>query len=174
VLLASAAGAGAALVAGCGGDSRPLRPISAGARELDIRLLNDALAIEQQAIALYTAGGPLLTGQAREAVSQLLGQELQHAGELRKLLKHLRGTAHNPDAHYDLGRPRSRQQLLALMHEAERRQVAAYLQAIPRISSPGLRQALASILANDAQHLVVLRLEQGMRELPGPFLTDDE
>ena len=174
LLLASAAGASAALVAGCGGGSRPPGPIGAGARELDIRLLNGALAIEQRGIALYTAGGPLLSGQAKEAAAQFLAQELQHAGELRKLLKHLRAQAHNPDAHYDLGQPRSEQQLLALMHEAERHQIAAYLDAIPRISSPELRQALASIMANDAQHLAVLRLEQGLRDLPGPFLTEHE
>jgi rubrerythrin len=174
LLQGSAAGAGAALLAGCGSGHRGAFPKNPAARAGDVRLLNDALAIEQRAIALYTAGGPLLSGLTQKAAGQLLAQDLQHAGELRKLLKHAGAKPHGPEAHYDFGEPRDERQLLGLLHEAERQQIAAYLHAIRRMSSAELRQALASIMASDAQHVVLLRSAQGSHGLPGPFLTANE
>ena len=52
--------------------------------------------------------------------------------------------------------------MLALLHRLERAQIAAYLDAIPQLSPGPVRAAVASILANDAQHLAVLRLTQGL------------
>jgi len=137
-------------------------------------LLNRALAIEQRSIALYTAGGPLLSGQAKQVARRFLAQDLRHAGRLRSLLKQAHAKPHDPDAHYDFAQPHSEAELLAQLHKLERQQIAAYLHAIPRISVPALRQTLASIMANDAQHLIMLRGQLGLSPLAGPFLTVDE
>jgi rubrerythrin len=174
LLQASAAGAGVVLLGGCGGGKHDRQRLSAAARERDIKLLNRALAIEQRSIALYTAGGPLLSGPPHEAARWFLSQELEHAGRLRELIKQLRGKAHNPDARYNLRQPRDQRQLLEFLHDAERQQIGAYLHAIPLLSIPDLRQAMGAIMANDAQHLAVLRLEQGLSGVPGPFLTTVE
>lgn len=175
LLKASAAGLGGmatTALAGCGAVHR----VSATprARAQDAALLNGVLAIEQRAIAAYTAAAPLLDGFGQKMAGQFLLQELLHAGVLRKLVADVHGKAHDPLGHYDLGRPKDRGHLLALLHELERAQIAAYLHAIPRVSSPFLRQQLASIMANDAQHVVVLRAAQGDTALPGPFLTATE
>ena len=143
-------------------------------RAHDVALLNRALAVEQRSIAAYTAAGPLLSGVAQHAAGRFLGQELQHAGELRRLIKNVGGKAHSPDAHYDFGQPRGQAQLIELLHTLEREQIAAYLYAIPRVSTPNLRQQLASILANDAQHVSVLRTEQGEPALAGPLISSTE
>ena len=103
-----------------------------------------------------------------------LSHELEHAGRLRGLLKPLHAKAHNPDARYDFGQPRGAPQVLGMLHELERRQIAFYLHAIPRMSTPQMRQALASIMANDAQHITLLRAEQGLSPVTGPFLTATE
>jgi rubrerythrin len=175
VLLASVTGAGTLLLSGCGG-SRP-RPRAAPVlpEPSDVELINAALAVEQRAIALYEPSVPLLTGVAKQAASLFLGQELEHAGELRKLITQAGARAHNPKPHYDFGRPRGARHLLTLMHELERQQLAAYLWAMPRLSSPELRQILASIMANDAQHVLVLRAElERSAAAPPPFLSASE
>jgi hypothetical protein len=42
------------------------------------------------------------------------------------------------------------------------------------MSTPFLRQTMASVVANDAQHVTVLRAQQGVTALPGPFLSSPE
>jgi bacterioferritin (cytochrome b1) len=162
----------AGLAGGCGG-ARRIKATPQG-RAADVDLLNGVLAIEQRTIAAYTAAAPLLGGFGQKMAGQFLSQELLHAGILRKLVHDAGGQPHNPLGHYDFGRPRGRRQLLALLHDLEREQIAAYLHAIPRMSTPFLRQTLASVLANDAQHVTVLRAQQGIAALPGPFLTATE
>ncbi len=148
--------------------------LAATIKSSDIEMINHALALEQRTIALYTAGGPLLTGVARKTADTFLANELRHAGQLRGLLKPLHAKAHDPSAHYDFGQPRGPGQVLAMLHELERRQIAFYLHAIPRMSTPQLRQSLASIMANDAQHITLLRAARGLPPLTGPFLTASE
>ncbi len=147
---------------------------SATVKASDVEMINGALALEQRTIALYTAGGPLLTGELQKTAGWFLSHELEHAGQLRALLKPLHAKAHSPEARYDFGQPRAASQVLGMLHELERRQIAFYLHAIPRMSTPQLRQALASIMANDAQHITVLRAEQGLSPVTGPFLTAAE
>lgn len=156
-------------MAGCG-SLRHLK-LSRSAGSADAVLLNHALAIEQHSIAAYTAGAPLLNSFGQKMAAQFLDQELLHAGELRTLVHLVGGQPHEPLSHYDLGRPQSAKQLLALLHDLERQQIAAYLTAIPRMSSPFLRQALASILANDAQHVTVLRQQQGLSAMTAPLIS---
>ena len=175
LLKASAAGVGGLVttgLSGCGG-SRRIKS-TPQARLADAELLNGVLALEQRTIAAYTAAAPLLGGFGEKMAGQFLSQELLHSGILRKLVHDVGGQAHNPLGHYDFGRPRGRTHLLALLHGLEREQIAAYLHAIPRMSTPFLRQTLASVLANDAQHVTVLRAQQGIAGPPGPFLTATE
>jgi hypothetical protein len=176
LLKASVVGLGgmatAGLAGGCGGAS-PAKVALPG-RAADADLLNGILAIEQRAIAAYTAAAPLLGGFGQKMAGQFLSQELLHAGILRKLVHDAGGQPHNPLGHYDFGRPRGPRHLLALLHELERDQLAAYLHAMPRVSTPFLRQTLASVLANDAQHVTVLRAQQGITALPGAFLAATE
>lgn len=170
--LAGLGGLGGAVLTGCAPKLRLRVPPQAVGP--DVTLLNQALALEQRTIAAYTAIAPLLGGFASTAAGRFLDQELLHAGELRKQISALGGRPHNPLTHYDFGKPGSRMALLALLHALERRQIAVYLHAIPRMHSPEVRQSLASILANDAQHLLVLRDEQGITAMPGPLVTAAE
>lgn len=167
--VAGLGGLGGAALTGCAPKLRVRVPPEAVAS--DVALLNHALALEQRTIAAYTAVAPLLGGVASTAAGRFLDQELLHAGELRKQISAVGGRAHNPLTRYDFGKPGSHTALLALLHDLERRQIATYLHAIPRVHSPEVRQSLASILANDAQHLLVLRDEQGITAMPGPLVT---
>jgi hypothetical protein len=179
--LLSASGAtvvgAAGLIAGCGGSSSPraqVRTLPTRRRRQDIEILNRVLGLEQAAIAAYTAGIPLLSGDAQMAAKQFLQQEISHANQLSGLVKAAGGTARPPQASYDLGHPRTATDVLALLHAVERAQLIAYLDAIPRLVPSTVRAATAAIFADDAQHVAVLRSALGLAPLAGPFVTGGE
>ncbi len=159
-----AAGASAVLVAGCSKHSkRPkVHKIPSPSRGPDVGLLNYVLGLEHQAIAAYTAGIPLLSGRVRTAAEHFLTQELDHAGEIAGLIKQARGRFKKSPTAYNLGRPRSAADVLALLHRLEREQISAYLQIIPSLSPGSVRAAVSTVLANDAQHLAVVRGSLGL------------
>jgi len=169
--------AGAALaITGCAGRSRTpkVHAIPTAARNADVAILNGLIDREYKAIAAYTACIPLLAGREQNAAKQFLSQETTHAGELSGLITQAGGYADKPRSNYDLGRPRDRKDLLELLHSLEQAQIAGYVDAIPEVSPGSVRAALAAILANDAQHIVVLRRTLKLEPLPSAFVTGDE
>jgi hypothetical protein len=167
----------AGLIAGCGGAGSPrgqVRTLPPPGRHQDIEILDRLLGLEQAAVAAYTAGIPLLRGGAQLAATQFLEQELSHASELSGLVKAAGGRARLPQASYDLGQPRTARDVVRLLHVAERAQLIAYLDAIPRLAPGAVRAAAAAIFANDAQHIAVLRSALGLAPLSGPFVTGRE
>jgi hypothetical protein len=176
-LAAGLAVVGAVGVAGCG-STHAAKPdhhlLPARARRHDVKLLNEALALEQRTIAAYTAAGPLLSRQGQKVAGWFLGQELLHAGQVRSLITQLAGTSHNPLNHYDFGQAPGRRQLLELLYSLEQEQIAKYLSITPLLSSGFVRQGVAAVVANDAQHVYVLRAQLGRPALPGPLLTASE
>ncbi len=165
----------AALAAGCGAHSATrIRTISPAARSADVEILNQVLDLEHRAIAAYTAGIPLLTGYAQKSAQQFLAQELQHANELFGLIRRQDGQPDKPQPTYDLGRPRSREDILQLLHDLERAQIRGYLAAIPEVSPGTVKSALGAILGSDAQHVALLRAALGAVPLAGAFVTGNE
>ncbi|MEA2158907.1 MAG: hypothetical protein QOD66_1287 [Solirubrobacteraceae bacterium] len=170
-------GAGAMIgLVGCGsGSTKPnLRKLPRAARSADVVLLNQALDLEHEAIAAYTAGIPLLDGRPKKAAQLFLQQELSHAGEMYGLVKQAGGRPHKPKASYDLGHPSTSLEVLRLLHDLEHRELRLYLGAITKLSPGTVRAAVAAVLANDAQHVAVLRSTLGMVPLPSPFVTGAE
>jgi bacterioferritin (cytochrome b1) len=177
ILSRSGIAAGAALaLGGCGSSSNlpNVRKISPQARSVDVEILNGLLDLEYKAIAAYTAGIPLLTSHVQTAARQFLSQEITHAGELYGLIKQARGIANKRQASYAFGRPRGHKDVIELLHRLEQAEIAGYLDAIPNVSPGSVRAALAAILANDAQHVVVLRRALRVEPIPAPFVTGGE
>ena len=171
--LASSAVAAAAALSGCA-DTRQRLRLSGSSPDSDAALLNQLLVLERRAIAAYTAGIPLLSGSDLRAGIAFLRQELDHAGMLIALIKRAGGTAPPRAASYDLGHPRSPRDVLVLLHQVERAQLAAYVNAVPRLSAGSLRAAAATILSDDAQHVSVLRKSLRMSPIPSPFVNGTE
>jgi bacterioferritin (cytochrome b1) len=141
------------------------------ATRADIGPLNALLDLEHHAVAAYAAGIPLLHGPQAKAAEQLLAHELAHATQLHDLIHLARGTPNLPRASYDLGQPKGASDVLALLIRLERAQISAYLHTLPRLSNGPLRAAMASILANDAQHLAILRWDSGQSPVPAARVT---
>jgi bacterioferritin (cytochrome b1) len=167
--------AGAAIVLGaCGShahQSTALHPAPPPLADADITIFNQLLDREYKAIAAYTAGIPLLDATAHDAAKQFFEQELYHASKLYSMIKNAGGEPIKQKSNYQLGQPRSHEDVLRLLHTVERAEVDAYLAAVPVITHPTARAVLAAILANDAQHLVVLGSELGVEPLTGAFVV---
>jgi hypothetical protein len=162
------------LLEACGGSdstSAPLHKLLAKSRSVDVAILNRGLDLEYRAVAAYTAGIPLLSGDAARVAEQFLGQELSHAGELYGLVKEAKGEPHNQQQSYPIGHSRSESEVLALLHELELAQISFYLAAIPNLTPGPVRAAVASVLANDAQHLAFVRASMHRPPLTSPFVT---
>jgi hypothetical protein len=177
---AGLAGGAALLLAACGGSHSSSSQATTTAASgpvpdsLDAVLLNHLLDLEHLGIAAYTAGIPLLSLSGRKQGRLFLTQELSHAGELGGLVKQSGGKPHKGRETYNLGHPRTEEDVLKLLHGIERSQIDAYLDAIPKVSLGSTRAALAAMLANDAQHISVLRLSLGRRPIPTALVTGHE
>ncbi len=143
-------------------------------RSNDLALLVRLLDLERHTVAAYIAGIPLLHHPEAKTAKQFLDEELEHTGELLSLIKAAGGKDPARAPSYDLGHPRTTADVLALLHTLERAQIAAYLDAIPRLSPGSVRAAAASILTSDAQHIAILRLAQGQTPAPSAFVTGHE
>jgi rubrerythrin len=167
-------------LAGCGTRPAPRPPAGEpparpSALRGDVAALNQALEREHETIAAYTAGIPLLTGTARAAAQQFLSQEFSHAAELSALIRRGGGKPGEPSPNgYPLGNPRTAQEVLALLHRVEREAMALYLEVLPLLQPGEVRATVASILANEAQHLSVIRARSGLEPVPAALVTVSE
>lgn len=174
-----AAGGSAALLAACSTKAATAPPaatpgVQPSALQADVVLLNSALDLEHTAIAAYTAGIPLLSGAWLADAKQFLGQELSHAAELSALISEGGGKPNLPNSAYSLGNPRRAQDVLTLLHTIEAAMIRFYLDALPRLRHGIVRSTVASILANEAEHISVLREAQGHAPVPSAFVTAAE
>jgi Ferritin-like domain len=174
LLAASGVLLGAVVLDGCGGGSSStpvLQTAPSGDRTVDVEILNRAIDLEFKTVAAYTAGIPLLNGAAAKAAKQYLSQELSHANELQGLVKEAGGTAHQQKAYYNLGRPRGATDVLMLLNRLENQQVRLYIDQVSVLSPGPVRAAVSAILANDAQHMTVLRSALGRPPAPTAFVA---
>lgn len=177
LLRAGAAGIAGLLAASCGTSAQPLRAQlerSPPQQRTDVQVLNHLLDVENLGIAAYTAGIPLLAPGLDKSASLFLNDEIAHAGQLIGLVKAAGGKAQKPAPSYDLGHPSTSEEVLGLLHEVERLQIASYLRALPQLTLGKLRQQVVSMMANDAQHLAAVRAGLGQPAVPSAFVTGRE
>ena len=172
LLRAAGAGLAGVLIAGCGRQSLKAEVHnSAPVLGTDIDVLNHLLDLEYWAITAYTAGTPLLAPAVTKAGTLFLNDELSHAGALAGLVKAAGGKPIKPAPSYPLGRPRTGDDVLRLLHMIENAQLTAYLKAINRLEPGFVKSAVAAILANDAQHVAVVRAALHQPAVPAAFVT---
>jgi rubrerythrin len=174
------AGGSAVFVAACGDDDDDGRSAAAAMEngvgsERDVAILNAALDLENTAVAAYTAGAALLKGALLETGKLFLAQEQEHAAGLAQAIRDLGGTPNKakPAAAYAKGFPKLRSQndVLRFAVDLENTAVAAYVDAIPKLSDPKLRQTAAAINTNEAEHISVLLGALGKPPVPDAYVT---
>jgi hypothetical protein len=173
------AAAGTVVLAGCGGssgaagsDSTTGTSPSADVSPRDAELLTAALELERRTVAAYVACIPLLDQTNAKAATVWLSAEIQHTGVLIGLIFQA-GTKAQPRANsYDIGPlPSSQGQALARLASFEQLQISYYLKIIAQLQLATARATVSSILADDAQHIALLRVVQGKPAVPSAFVT---
>ena len=125
----------------------------------DLKILNEALGLEHQAIYAYTAGAPLLSAGTLAVAKVFMGQHMQHRDILKGAIEAGKGTPVVALEKYDLGLPDKPVELdvLKLALRLEEEAYGAYLVRIPKIYERALINGATSILADEASHAVLLR-----------------
>jgi rubrerythrin len=166
-------GGSAVFLAACGSSkTTPSGGASAGGTaDADVAILNSALDLENMAIFVYTNGARLLRGDALKAGKTFLGHEKAHAQGISRAIQDLGGTPNKPKAAYDVSKPSNQIETLKLAEKIENVAVAAYIDAIPKLSDPKLRATAAAIATTEAEHIAVLRKALGHRAIPTAFVT---
>jgi len=147
----------------------------------DAPFLNSAINLERATVIAYDTvlGGGLLSPALRGVLRRFRAQEQEHADALTTALTDLGGTPPAPPkgvADVDkivegLSEVRSQADIVSFLIELETAAVAAYFDAHSKLSEAKLLQTGASIMANEGQHLVILRRTAGKDPIPNAFET---
>ena len=149
----------------------------------DAAILESAIGLEQVSAFAYEtlAGSQRLDKTVAAMARRFARHERAHADALRTQLEALGGTA-PPEprtvAEVDrvlpgLGAARTQADVLTFAIELESAAVAAYHDAHQRLQDPKILQTAASIMANEGQHLVVLRRALNQEPVPFAFETGE-
>jgi ferritin-like protein len=159
-------------VAGCGGGS------SSGTtdKEADARTLNEILGRQLAAVAAYAEVLPTLHGADHAAAQQFRAQEQEHVDATTKTLRGIGGEADPPAETIETNDLKTRADSLEFLYEMESATLDAELNAVGKLTIGWPRPLIASMAANQAQHLVVLRRALGAKPaetIPSAFETGE-
>ncbi|MDQ3722824.1 MAG: ferritin-like domain-containing protein [Actinomycetota bacterium] len=168
----SVAGTSAVFLAACSDDTK--NPVKNGPDEsdmADVEILNGALDLELMAVAAYKAGAGKLTGDMLAMVKSFLEQEQEHADGLAAAIEDADGTPNRAKESYDFPVLRSQTDVLRFAVDLENTAIAAYIDALPKLSQGDLRATAASIITNEAEHVSILLDALGREPVPAAFVT---
>jgi len=171
-LLVLATGAAAALSA-CGEQPELAEP-EVPDLERDVAVLTPVLDQEHAAIAAYGALMSGLDGRELATVREFRTQEREHAAQLTAAIRRLGGEPRGPRSRpsYAASFPslHDRDGALEFAVDVEQTAIAAYLEALGKLSTAALRAQAAVILATEAEQLSVLLEELGLTPIPSAFV----
>ena len=172
-LLGMGAAASGALLAGCADDAtnRSVQTAADESDAADVELLNSVLDLELMVIEAYKSAAARLRGPTLQLAKGFLEQEQAHADALATAVRDLRGTPNGPRSSYELPRLRSRDAALRYAVDLENTVIAAYVDALPKLSQADLRSAATAILTCEAEHVAVLLGVLGEPQVPAAFVT---
>ena len=142
----------------------------------DAEILGKAIQLERVSVLAYDGAiaGGLLSSPEETVFTRFRDHEQQHANALTTALTDLGGTPPEPATEEDvegLGDLKTQADVVRFAIEFETAAVAAYLDAHRKLIDGKLLQSAASIMANEAQHLVVLRGLARTEPVPNAFET---
>jgi len=170
VLGAVAAGLLAGLAA-CGGDDGGVTD-----KEADIAILNEILARQLAAVEAYGEALPALRGGELALARRFRAQEQEHVDATTKTLRGLDGEADPPAETIETDELRTPAEAMHFLYELESATIDAELNAVGRLTIGWPRPLVASMAANQAQRLALIRraLGAGPLELaPEAFETGE-
>ncbi|OJU81148.1 MAG: hypothetical protein BGO11_16060 [Solirubrobacterales bacterium 70-9] len=172
----------ALFLAGCGGGSSsgPTSaalvtdgtPPQSATEAADAALLDKVLGRQEAAIVAYGQVIPKLPRRLAHLAAYFRAQEQEHVDAVMKAMRGLRSTPEPEAATIEVGEPKSDRERLEFLYEVESATIDEELGAISSLEASWPRSLLSSTVANQAQHLTLLRQELGAGQfasVPEPF-----
>ena len=177
-LLALAAGLAATALAACGGASGGGGggASATAEKERDAKLLNDVLGRQLAVVATYERVLPLLHGADLETARQFRTQEQEHADATTKTLRGLGADAEPREETIEANELKTRADALEFLYEMESATIDFELGTVGKLNGGSPRPLIASMAANQAERLVLLRQALGAKKLaaiPSAFETGE-
>jgi hypothetical protein len=172
LLLGAAVALLAAALSACGGGEST----SATDKERDVRVLNEILARQLAAAEAYGRVLPDLHGADLAAARQFRAQEQEHVDATTKTLRGIGGEADPPAETIEADDLKTRVDNLEFLYEMESATIDAELSAVAKLTVDWPRPLIASMAANQAQRLVLLRRALGAEPpdaIPSAFETGE-
>lgn len=158
-------------LAACGGGGGSSSPSDTD-KEAEAVILNEILARQTAAVSAYDHSLRGLGGRSLATARLFRVQEQEHVDAIFKSLRSLGAAAEPPQETIEVEGLRSESEYLNFLYELESATIEAELSAVNRLTSPAVRSMLATTVANQAQHLVLLRRLLGAKwqeTVPAPF-----
>jgi hypothetical protein len=147
------------VVVGCGSGGGTTTAVPDKAA--DAETLNNILTREMAAIGAYEAALPKLRGADLATARRFRAQEQEHVDAIVKALRGLGGKAEPEEEEIESAGLESRGAALDFLYAVEGASIADGLRAISHLTAPWPRSLIGSIVANQGQHLVLLRQALG-------------
>jgi rubrerythrin len=172
-VLAGAAGGSAMVLGGCGDSATTPNAVTSPdeSDQADVEILNGVLDLELMSVVAYKVGAGRLQGRMLEVVKRFLEQEQAHADGLAAAITDAGGQPNRAKSSYDFPAMRSQTDVLRFAVDVENTAIAAYIDALPKLTRGDLRATAASIITNEAEHVAVLLEALGEDPAPTAFVT---
>ncbi len=138
----------------------------------DAALLNKVLGRQEAAVEAFAAVGAALPPRLARMAAYFRAQEQEHVDSLLRALRGLRSPAEPTPETLDAGGLEGTRERLVFLYEVEGATIDEELSAISKLESSWPRSLLASTVADQAQHLTLLRRALGagpLASIPVPF-----
>jgi hypothetical protein len=171
-LIASSFAALAFGLGACGGGGGGSSTDKAG----DVTVLNEVLGRQLAAVEAYESFVPVLHGADLAAARTFLAQEQEHVDATTKTLRGLEAEADPPAEKIEFDRLGSQRDSMELLYEMESATIDLELHAVGQLTIGWPRPLVASMAANQAQRLVLIRRALGAKPLatiPEAFETGE-
>jgi hypothetical protein len=169
----------AALLVGCGGGgsstttgTEAASTAPAAEQSPDGELLNKVLTRQEAAVDAYAKVTPELSPDLGKRALIFRRQEQEHVDATIKALRGLDAPVETTAESIEPGELKDERERLVFLYEVEGATIEDELSAISRLEASSPRSMLASTVANQAQHLTLLRQALGAGPLasaPAPF-----
>jgi hypothetical protein len=142
----------------------------------DVAVLNEILARQLAAVDAYGEALPALHGADLALARRFRAQEQEHVDATTKTLRGLEAEADPPGEEIPSGTLETRRQAFEFLYELESATIDAELHAVDKLTIAWPRPLVASMAANQAQRLVLIRRGLGAdaaEAVPGAFETGE-
>jgi hypothetical protein len=178
-LLLAAALLAAALLAGCGGGAATTTgaariPATKPSAEesADAEILDNVLSRQEAVVDAYAKVIPDLPPRLARMAAYFRAQEQEHVDAVLKALRGLRSPAEPQAEAIEVPAAKTDTERLTFLYEVESTSIDDELSAVAALEASWPRSLLASTVADQAQHLVLLRRALGagpLATVPVPF-----